>query len=168
MPFIGVIAKENDCNYIRNEIIKLSKKMKYEIIIINKKSISNIRNIMFDIIVINENIKEIIKESKYIEDLINKAKFILMNTDIQNNLSFKRQSCIKVITYGMNSKSTVTVSSIKDNNIMMCIQRKIVTINKQTIDEQDININVNKYSVNKIYNILIINTILLIYGEKTQ
>ena len=56
MPFIGIISKENDSNYIKNIINKNAIKSKFEVININKKSIENIKNIKFDILVICENI----------------------------------------------------------------------------------------------------------------
>ena len=53
MPFIGIIAKENDSNFIKNEINKNANSNKFEIININLKSIENIKNIKFDIVVID-------------------------------------------------------------------------------------------------------------------
>ena len=72
MPFIGIISKENDSNFIKNTITKNSKTNKFEIVNINKKSIENIKNIKFDILVVNENIEYLLKVSKYLEDIINK------------------------------------------------------------------------------------------------
>ena len=51
MPFIGIISKENDSNFIKNAINKNSKG-NFEIININKKSIENIKNVKFDVLVI--------------------------------------------------------------------------------------------------------------------
>ena len=51
MPFIGIVSKENDSNFIKNEINKNVKTNKFEVININKKSIENIKNIKFDILV---------------------------------------------------------------------------------------------------------------------
>ena len=48
MPFIGIIAKENDSNFVKNEINKNAKLNKFEVININLKSIENIKNIKFD------------------------------------------------------------------------------------------------------------------------
>ena len=48
MPFIGIISKENDSNFIKNTITKNSKTNKFEIVNINKKSKENIKNIKFD------------------------------------------------------------------------------------------------------------------------
>ena len=61
MPFIGIISKENDSNYIKNIINKNAIKSKFEVININKKSIENIKNIKFDILVICENIEKMLK-----------------------------------------------------------------------------------------------------------
>ena len=66
MPFIGIIAKESDSNFIKNEITKNAKKNKFEFININKKSIENIKNIRFETIIINDEITEFIKNSKYL------------------------------------------------------------------------------------------------------
>ena len=73
-----------------------------------------------------------------------------------------------IITYGFNAKATITISSIKDENMLLCIQRSIKQINEKMIDEQEFNIKIEKNNVNKFYNILIIFTILAIYGEILQ
>ena len=72
-----------------------------------------------------------------------------------------------IITYGFNAKATVTISSIKDENTMLCVQR---TINgaKEIIDVQEFSIQIEKNNVNKLYNVLVIFTILAIYGEILQ
>lgn len=168
MPFIGIISKENDSNFIKNTITKNSKTNKFEIVNINKKSIENIKNIKFDILVVNENIEYLLKVSKYLEDIINKSYYIIINSDIKNNLSLLKNIRTNIITYGFNAKATITISSIKDENMLLCIQRSIKQINEKMIDEQEFNIKIEKNNVNKFYNILIIFTILAIYGEILQ
>ena len=37
MPFVGIVSKENDSNFIKNAISKNSKENNFEIININKK-----------------------------------------------------------------------------------------------------------------------------------
>ena len=165
MPFIGIIAKENDSNFIKNEIAKNSKLNKFEIININLKSIENIKNIKFDILVVNENIENLLKHSKYLEDIISKSYYIIVNSDIKNNLSLLKQSRANIITYGFNAKATITISSIKEENTMLCIQRSIKGVNENLIEEQEINIKIKKNNVKKLYNVLVIFTILCIYGE---
>ena len=56
MPFVGIMSKENDSNFIKNAISKNSKGNNFEVININRKSIENVKNVKFDVLVICENI----------------------------------------------------------------------------------------------------------------
>lgn len=165
MPFIGIVAKENDSNFIKKEILKNQRLNKFEIININSKSIENIKNIKFDVLVINEPIEDILKSSKYLENIINKVNYIIVNSDIKNNLLFLKNLKANIITYGFNAKATITVSSIKEENTMLCIQRNIETVDGKVIEEQETNIKINKNNLKKLYNVIIIFTIFRIYGE---
>ena len=133
MPLIGIIAKENDSNFIKNEILKNTIKTQFEIININKRSLENIKNITFEILIINENVKELLKTSKYLEDIIKRAKYLILNSDISNDLEFFKENKINVVTYGLNRKATITVSSIKEDNVLICVQRNIENISKKII-----------------------------------
>ncbi len=165
MPFIGIIAKENDSNFIKNEVIKNAKSNKFEIININKKSIENIKNIKFDILVIHQNIENLLKNSKYLEDIIVKTSYVMINSDVKNDLSLFKNIGANIITYGFNAKATITISSIKEENTMLCIQRSIRGMKNYIIEEQEIGIKIEKNNVNKLYNVLVIFTILVIYGD---
>ena len=168
MPFIGVIAKENDSNFIKNEILKNAKNNKFEIIKINQKSIENMKNVKFDALVVNENIENLLRGSKYLEYMIDKSKYVIINSDIKNNLAWLKNTGASVVTYGLNSKSSLTVSSIKEENILICVQRTIQGINGILIEEQERNMKLEKNNVNKVYNVLAIFAILQIYGENLQ
>lgn len=168
MPLIGIIAKENDSNFIKNSITKSSSNTKFEIININKKNLENIKNITFETIIINENIDEIIKNSYYINNIIKRAKYLILNSDICNNIKFFMDNQINVITYGLNRKATITVSSIKDDNILICFQRNFENVLKEIIEEQEFNIKINKNNIRKTYNTLATCSILSIYGEKNK
>ena len=165
MPFIGVIAKENDSNFIKNIITKNAKLNKFEIININMKNIENMKNIKFDVLVVNDNIENMLNKSLYLENIINKANYVIVNSDIKNNLISLKNVTTNIITYGFNEKATITVSSVKEENVMFCIQRTIRGIKTKTIEEQEINIKIKKNNVKKIYNVLVIFTIFEIYGE---
>lgn len=167
MPFVGIVSKENDSNFIKNAISKNSKENNFEIININKKSIENIKNVKFDILVICENIEKILKNSLYLEEIKKKADYIIVNSDVKENLSILKNVETNIVTYGFNAKATITISSIKEEKTMVCIQRKINGINN-IIEEQDFNIEIEKNNVNKLYNVLVIFTILAIYGEILQ
>lgn len=167
MPFVGIISKENDSNFIKNAINKNSKESNFEIININRKSIENIKNVKFDILVICENIEKMLKNSSYLEEIIRKADYIIINSDIKENLSILRNVETNIITYGFNAKATITISSIKEEKTMICVQRKIKAVNN-IIEEQDFNVEIEKNNVNKLYNVLVIFTILAIYGKILQ
>lgn len=167
MPFIGIIGKENDSNFIKNEIIKNSKTTNFEVININQKSLENIKNIRFDVLVINENIEKLLRYSNYLERLINNTKFLLINLDTKIRISNFKYSEKNVITFGFNSHSIITISSIKEENILICVQKKFLG-KISRIDEQEFNVELKKYNINKLYNILVIFTILQIYGEILQ
>lgn len=164
MPFVGIIAKENDCNFIKKIILNNSTESKFEIIYINKKCIENIKNIKFDIIVINEDIEKMLLNSKYLEDIIFKANYVVINSDIKHKWQYINNFNTNIITYGFNGKATITISSIREETVLICLQRKIEKIDKKLLDEQEFSIDVNKKYINKLYTILIIFSILGIYG----
>ena len=164
MPFIGVFAKENDNNFIKNEICKNSKTKKFEVFNINKKSLDNLKNVKFDVLIIKEDISKLLETSNYIRNIIEKANYILVNIDIKENkiLVEKNKS---MITYGFNTNAKITISRIKEDNIMLCIQNKIQDINEKIIEEQEVGIKIMKHNINKLYNIMVVFTVLKIYGE---
>ena len=164
MPFIGIFAKENDNNFIKNEINKYSISNKYDVININLKSLENLKNVKFDVLIIKENIIELLKRSNNIEKIINNSNYIIINTDINNDFIAEKNE--NIITYGFNTNSDISISSIKDENIMLCVQRKIQGIKEQIIEEQEVVVKVRKHNLNKLYNIMAIFTVLSIYGEK--
>ena len=164
MPFIGIFAKENDNNFIKNKINKSAISNKYDVININLNSLENLKNVKFDVLIIKENIIELLKKSNNIDNIINNANYIIINTDI--NKDFIAEAKDNIITYGFNTNSDISISSIKDEKIMICVQRKIKGIKEQIIEEQEIMIKVKKHNINKLYNIIAIFTVLSIYGER--
>ena len=141
MPFVGIMSKENDSNFIKNAISKNSKGNNFEVININRKSIENVKNVKFDVLVICENIEKLLKNSSYLEEIIKKADYIIINSDVKENLLILKNIKANIITYGFNAKATITISSIKEEKIMICIQRKINGVNN-IIEEQDFNVKI--------------------------
>ena len=56
MSFIGIISNRKSFDNIKNEVIKLGDNI--SIIHINLKSIANVKNIKFEIIIIDEDLKK--------------------------------------------------------------------------------------------------------------
>ena len=168
MPFIGIFAKESDSNFIKKEVIKNSINNKFDIININKKSIENIKNIRFETVVINDDLTEFLNNSKYLEDIIKNSKYLVINSDVIKNLDVLVNNKINIITYGLNQKAMVTMSSIKSENILICVQNKFENSIGQIIEEQEVNVEISKNNLKKICNSMAVFSVLVIYGGKLQ
>lgn len=177
MPFIGVIAKESESNFIKKEVTKNAKCKKLEVLNINKKNIENIKNIRFDVVVINDDIEDFFKTSKYLEDIIKKSKFLIVNSDMQEKENFLNMNKTielailkdsEIITYGLNQKATITMSSIKSENILICVQKNFKNYYGKIVEEQEVNVEITKNNLKKISNTMAIFTILTIFGEKLK
>ena len=168
MPFIGVLSKESDSNFIKKEVIKNSKNNKFEIININKKCIENIKNIRFETVIINDELADFFKTSKYLEDILRNVKYLVINSDVVKDLEVLVNSNINVITYGLNQKATITMSSIMTEKILICVQNKFRNIFGEFVEEQEVNVEISKNNLKKICNSMAVFSILAIYGEKLQ
>ena len=156
MPFVGIISKENDSNFIKNAISKNSKESNFEIININRNSIENVKNVKCDILVICEHIEKMTKNSSYLEEIIKKADYIIVNSDIKENLSILRNVEANIITYGFNAKATITISSIKEEKIIVSIQRELISANNKKIEIQEKEIDISQKKDKKVYTNLVV------------
>ena len=135
MFFIGIISEEKNEKYIK-EMLKHNINNS-NVIFINEKNIDNIKNVKFKIIVLN---KELI--NKNLEGILLNAEYLILNSDI--NVKLVENLNLKVITYGFNSKATVTASSITEEEMLVCIQRNIVDMYNNKFEPQEINIEKNE------------------------
>ena len=122
MSLIGIIAKKKDIREIKNKL-----DTNYEIIEINNKSIENLKNIKFEQIIINKDLILNEQEHNVFIKIICESKYIIINTDtniqLLNNIELKKP--LKIITYGFNSKATISISSVKEEYINLNTQREI-------------------------------------------
>ena len=152
MSLVGIVAKNKDIC----EIKKALKNRNIEIIEITKQSIKNIKHIKFEEIIFLQNINIEAEEYKYMNEIISNTKFLIFNGDIEIDILSKLEieKPIKVITFGFNSKSTITISSIKDEKIIVYIQRDIENANGEIIEMQEKQI-ITK-DIKKIYNNIVV------------
>ena len=114
MYCIAVVSKNIELiNYLIQE---------NKIIIITKDNVHKYKNKKIDILIVEN---KLIK-NKDLELLCNNSKYIILQDNV--NLNIRLQSKTNVITLGFNHKSTVTVSSVTEDYILVCIQRTIKTI----------------------------------------
>ena len=155
MSFIGIVDNEKTVNQIKKEIkTKIQKNI--EIIAINNKSIENLSKIKFETIVINKKI-----DNKIMRELLKKAEFLILNSDIEIDKSIIEGINIKTITYGMHHKTTITASSIGEEEIIICIQREIEGIERKKIEPQEVNIKIKNKNI---YDLLMKFTINMVYS----
>lgn len=157
MPFIGIITNAKNEEYIKK---KLSQKFPVDhIIFINDKNIENVKNIRFETISID--IK--INKTKILKQILENAKFLILNSDLDINLDILEDLSLVILSYGFNNKATFTVSSVNKNNIIICLQRIIKNIFNQKYDSQEFETEVEENV--EIYAIISVLIILLIYQK---
>ncbi len=162
MTFIGMISEHKSFENIK-EILKKNARNDINIINVNKKNISNMKNIRFEIIIVDSSLNEFEEESIIIEKLCMNARYIAINTDINKKFpDIIKQSKAHVITYGLNQKATVTISSITENNVLIYLQRNLKDEKGDIIEIGEKMVAINEQDKLKIYEILIIYIIFLI------
>ena len=161
MSLVGIVSEKKEEHFIHNVIQNLPQET---IILLNEKTIENIKNVHFDTILIKEFNHNIMKKIQELAKLLNQAKYVIINTDISENLSMLKEIDTMVITFGFNQKSTITASSVKEDNVLICVQRTIQTIEKKEIEPQEISIERYNEKVD-IYGIMGISALSFLYGK---
>ena len=162
MSFIGIIADDKSYQFIKRKISQIKN---IEVIKITNKNIENIKNITFEMIIICNEIKKM-DNIVFLNTIIEKAQYLVINSDINKELGINIQSKINIITFGLNQKASVTISSIKENEIMICLQRSLKDVNAKLIEPQEINVKEKDISNRSIYNILVLFIINQVYNMK--
>lgn len=136
MAIIGIITNSNNIIELQNNLI-----------IINERTIQNVRNVKFDVILIHEEIKE----NKKIKELINNSRYLIINTDFKDNIKLIGEDFKGVvITFGFYSKSSIRIISNENEEIILEIQREIKNLKGEKIECQEVKLN-NNYGKNQIY-----------------
>lgn len=151
MPFIEIIT-DTKSQIQLNKSIKKEQVNNCEILYIKEKNIDNIKNIKLETLVINKKIEDMEKISKIIEN----TKNVIINLDFNK---IEKQN--KVISYGYNSKSDITISSIDEDEALIYIQKEITSIFGRKIEPQEVKVKL-KSDIN-IYNIMIIIALNVLY-----
>ena len=159
MCFIGIITDEKSRKYINKIEREQLDNCSFRIIYITENNIENMKHIRFETIVINKKIQNV----DYLRDILKSAKYIIINSDLNINLNILREFDSFIITYGFNSKSTITVSSNTQDSIQICVQRNILN-KKHNIEQQEISL--AKENEVDIYNIMLLIAILLIHNKE--
>ncbi len=131
MFFIGIITNQKNEAYIKRELLKIG--IEKSVIFINERNIANIKNVKFETLVIDNKVENKLEFRKIIES----SKYMVLNSDITMDLELMDNLNLTVITFGFNNKATFTVSSIEENNIIICLQRIIYNKDEEKIEPQE-------------------------------
>ena len=156
MFFIGVVNNQKNEKYIKNKLSNVVPAK--NIIFITEKNILNIKNIKFESLLIDSKINNTTELRK----IISNSKYIILNSDIEMNLDAIKNLDLVVITYGFNNKSTFTVSSIEENDIIICLQRIIFNKKGNEIEPQEYELKIDK-DIDK-YTAIAIEIIKILYS----
>lgn len=165
MHFIGIFANHKEYENIKKNVIKILKRDDIKLININSTNISNVRNIVFETVVFCDEIKFSSKYENIVNNLCVKCKYVIVNADISNKFELLSNKFINCITYGLNQKSTITISSVMNDKVIVDIQRNMRNISNQNIEMKEISVDLKKHKYIKIQNILAVYAIYCIYNE---
>lgn len=134
MPFIGIIIEERTENCIQKKILEQLKLRESNVLFVKEKSVENIKNIKFETIILARQFKNV----EMLRKILKSATYVIVNSDIESNLQLLENIKATVITYGFNSKATITASSVGEEEMMLCIQRTWQDKMGKNIEPQEI------------------------------
>ena len=146
MAVIGIITKSNNINEIEKTLEKYGIHEK-NIVIISKHTIEIIKNVKFDIIIIFDQIED----DDILKKVLDSSKYLIINTDFKENVKLLNMAEDQyVITFGFNSRATITIISNENDEIILDLQREIENLEKKKIESQEIKLE-NNFNKNRIY-----------------
>jgi hypothetical protein len=166
MYIIGIIASARQTNEIKKEISK--ENFKCEVICINSKSIENIKNVKFEILIMQDSLEKLKENQKYVKEILKNTKYLLLNTDIIINEDIFKDASVKILTYGLKQKSTITASSIEEKQVVVSIQRAFKDLKGKIIEQQEVPVEPTKNSTKNLYNSLIKIAIINIFDVEKR
>lgn len=160
MSFIGILTDHKNEIYLKRE---LENSPDNEMFFLSEKTIDNVRNIKFDTFLLGKKIEE---SSEIIRSIVQKASYVIMNSDIKENVSLLDSLDLMLITYGYHPKATVTISSAEENGVMLCLQRSIVNKYQEDIEPQEFEIQTDEKVSD--YAVMELTSLKLIYQKNDK
>lgn len=164
MSFIGVVASRKCFENIKKKITEQIKDETINFIQINLISIENIKNIKFETIIVEDNLEKFKNNKAIIEKICKNVQYLMINTD-KNPEHKGTEKVQNKITYGLNQKADVTVSSISDTDILVYWQKNISDKEGNKIEIEERRIKRREKNTLNTYQILIIYTFFKIYKK---
>lgn len=159
MVLIGIVANKKCFEIIKTEIMKREKQI--NIIHITPLSLENMKNIKFDTVIIEEDLKKYQNQKEQLKKICKEASYVIINTDI--NQEYKEIENKNLISCGINQNAIVTISSNSEEDILIFWQKSIENKIGNRIEIEERRIKKEEQSTLKIDEILILYAIFKIY-----
>ena len=156
MPFIEIITDSKSQTQL-NKVITKKMVNDCDILFIKDKNIENTKNIKLETLVLNRSVEN----DELMSKIMKNSKNLILNLDLNENLQY--QDSYNVISYGYSSKSVITVSSVEEDELLICVQHTIKSMFDKIIEPQEIKVNV-KADMN-VYNIMIVIALSSLYAN---
>ena len=134
MPFIEIITDSKSQTQL-NKVITKKMVNDCDILFIKDKNIENTKNIKLETLVLNRSVEN----DELMSKIMKNSKNLILNLDLNENLQYE-DSC-NVISYGYSSKSDITVSSVEEDELLICVQHTIKSMFDKVIEPQEIKVN---------------------------
>jgi len=154
MSFIGVISNKKNFDSIKNELIKFDNNI--SLIHISLKSIANIKNIKFEIIIIDEKIEKFDNYKLSLQKICKESKYIIINSDLNKDYKCLKSSSNLIITFGLNREANITISSISDTDILIYRQKSFENKYSKMLEIEERRVKINPENRLRVYEMLII------------
>lgn len=156
MPFIEIITDSKSQSQL-NKVITKRMVNNCDVLYIKEKNIENTKNIKLETLILNRNIDN----NEIMNKILGNSKNVILNLDLNTNIKQNMEN--NIISFGYNSQSDITVSSVEEDQVLICIQRTITSIYNRKIEPQEIKVNVK--SDISVYNIMIIIALTALYAR---
>ncbi len=163
MSFIGIICTPKQERYIKQI---LNSSISSNIILLKEENIDNFKNITFETIAIFSNKSNAFEKKETMLKILQKAKYIIINVDEGITVEGIENIKSNIISYGFNTKSTVTASSVDDDSMLICLQRAITSRIGNKLEEQEILIPIGQECKANATTIMGVIAILLVYEKQ--
>lgn len=163
MSFIGIVAGKKCFENIRKKITEKVKDETINFIQINIRSVENIKNIKFEIIIVEDNLEKFKNNQEILKKIFENTQYLMINTD--RNAKEEIEKMPNTITYGLNQKADITVSSISDIDILIYWQKSLEDREGHKIEIEERRIKRKEKDTLKTYEILIIYALFKIYHK---
>lgn len=164
MSFIGVIASRKCFENIKRKIEEKEKGKKINLLQINLRSIDNVKNVRFETIIMEDNIEKFKEKREMIEKFCQEAQYVMINSD-KNPTLIDQEETDRRITYGLNQKAMVTISSIRDTDILVYWQKRLLDKEGRIIEIEERKLKKAEKKALSTYEILILYTFFQIYDK---